>query len=67
MDKPIVNKSFIEYQLISIGIDLANQVVGLRDCDPVIALNPRVVKAAELAQKWIELFFDSYLHSERSR
>lgn len=65
MDKNIVNRNHIDFQLISVGIELVHKVLSLKDCTPeLMAVNHHLSKAHELAIKWNEMFFEAYISKE---
>lgn len=48
----IVSKTFADFQLINISIELINKLYGLIHENPSLLSNPHVKKMTELAQKW---------------
>jgi hypothetical protein len=49
MGNAIINRSFNDYQLVSLGIELVHRIMDLKEC------NPSVLK---LAKQWNERFID---------
>ena len=58
MGKAIVSRCFNDYQLISIGIELVNRILGIS------SIHPELKKIDELAQKWNEIFINSYVSTK---
>lgn len=64
MDKSMFNRNYKDFQLVSLGIELAHKVIGAMDCCPGLETNKHMVKALELARQWNETFFDVYVTTE---
>ena len=61
MVKAISNTCTTDFQLVSIGIKLANKIVALMECNPEFENSTHFARAAELAHQWNEVFITGYV------
>ncbi|HLX54257.1 MAG TPA: hypothetical protein VKR58_09965, partial [Aquella sp.] len=52
-------RNILNFQLISIAIDLVHKVLSITDCNPDLINDRHVSKAIDVAHKWNELFIDN--------
>ena len=64
MINPISNRSNIDYQLVSVAIDLVHKVLAILDCNPDLSSNRHIVIATNMANKWNELFIDNIINTQ---
>ena len=61
MTEVINNTGLVDYQLTLLGIELANKVLCIADCDPDLLKNKHIQKALEKAKQWNSCFIDGFV------
>ena len=62
MDRRISIKNCVTYQLISLAIEIVDNIMYLEDCESgLIQSNKHLEKAHKLSVRWNELFLDAFI------